>query len=64
MQKKTLGLGTALAGVIVLVVSAYADALGLGKSDGLGRDQIAGIVFGAVVILVGLAVAFGSAESE
>ena len=64
MQKKTLGLGTALAGLIVLSVSAYADALGLGKWDGVGGRQIAGIVFGAVVILVGLAVTFWSAQLE
>ena len=56
MQKKTLGLGTALAGLIVLAVSAFADVLGLGKWDGVGWDQIAGIVFGAVVFVVGLAV--------
>ena len=64
MQKKTLGLGVALAGLTVLVVSACADALGLGKWDGVGWGQIAGIVFGAVVFVAGLAVAFRSAESE
>jgi hypothetical protein len=43
-----------VAGVVILLVSALADILGLGGSPGvLGYKQMAGIAVGAIVAIVG-----------
>lgn len=43
-----------VAGVVILLVSALADILGLGGSpDVLGYKQMAGIAVGAIVAIVG-----------
>ena len=52
MQKKTLGSILAGIGLIVLVISLFADLLGIGGYPGLGAKQIVGA-------LVGLGLCFG-----
>ena len=53
MSRKTLGFILVAAGLIVLVVSASADALGIGGHAGFGFKQIAGSVGGLFVAIVG-----------
>ena len=40
-------------GVLILLVSLFADPLGLGRSPGFGRVQTIGVVVGALVIAAG-----------
>ncbi len=42
------------AGILLVVISAFADPLGLGRSLGFGWVQGLGVVIGALVILAGL----------
>lgn len=41
-------------GIIVLVLSLIADRIGLGQYQGIGGRQIAGIVVGVLLIVIGL----------
>jgi hypothetical protein len=41
-------------GVLLVLISALADSLGLGRSPGFGWRQTLGVVLGALVILGGL----------
>ena len=41
-------------GVLLLLISVFADPLGLGRHPGFGWIQGLGVVIGAVVILAGL----------
>jgi len=41
-------------GVCVVLLSGFADSLGLGRHPGFGRFQTIGVVIGALVILAGL----------
>ncbi len=41
-------------GVLLVLISALADSLGLGRSPGFGWRQTLGVVVGALVILGGL----------
>jgi hypothetical protein len=42
------------AGVLLVLISAFADPLGLGRSPGFGWRQTLGVIIGALVILAGL----------
>ena len=42
------------AGVLVVLISAFADPMGLGRSPGFGWRQTLGVVIGALVMLAGL----------
>ena len=42
------------AGLVVFVVSAFAEPLGLGDDNGVGAQQIAGMVVAGVVVAAGL----------
>ena len=44
-------------GAVVLVVSALADPLGIGEGHVFGWLQILGVILGAVILLLGLAIA-------
>jgi hypothetical protein len=44
----------ALAGACLLTLSLFGDALGIGGQSGLGPNQVAGIVVGALVMLLGV----------
>ncbi len=55
MSKKSLGLLVAAIGLVMALVTALADMLGLGKVEGtFGYNQILGTVVGVAVLLVGL----------
>jgi hypothetical protein len=53
--RKTIGIVLLVVGIIVLLVSLFADTLGLGGSSPVfGPYQIAGTIVGVIVALVGL----------
>jgi hypothetical protein len=65
MSRSRAGFVLAALGAVFAVVSALADPLGIGEGGGVGYKQVTGIVVGAVLILVGLALAYrGRAASE
>ena len=53
MSKKTIGIILIVLGVILALVSVFADAIGLG-GGGFGTKQILGTVIGIVVAVVGI----------
>ena len=52
-NKKTMGIALLAVGVIVLIVSLAADAVGLGEAGAFGYKQIIGVVAGVIVAVVG-----------
>jgi membrane associated rhomboid family serine protease len=42
------------AGVFLVLISAFADPLGLGRSPGFGWRQTLGVIIGALVLAAGL----------
>lgn len=53
--RKTAGIVLLVVGIIVLVLSLFADTFGLGGSASIfGPYQIAGTILGAIVTVVGL----------
>lgn len=57
MDERPLGIVVALAGAAGLAVSALADPLGIGEGEVFGWLQITGVIVGAAVLLLGLALA-------
>jgi uncharacterized membrane protein len=57
MSRRTLGFAVLAVGVIVVVVSALADQIGIGRGDAFGWNQIVGVIVGAVIAVVGVIVA-------
>ncbi len=53
MSQKTLGYVLIVVGVVLIVLSVFADTLGIGSGGGFGWKQIVGTVVGIVVALVG-----------
>ena len=43
-----------VAGVLLVLISAFADPLGLGRSPGFGWRQTLGVIIGALVLAAGL----------
>ena len=61
LSRKQIGYIAAAVGLLLLIVSAFAEPLGIGAGgDKFGWKQIAGTVAGALVLLVGLWLAFTS----
>jgi uncharacterized membrane protein len=58
MDRKLVGSVVIAAGVALLVVSALAEPIGLGDDDGIGWKQTVGIIVGAAVAVVGLALMY------
>ncbi len=52
---RPVGIILALAGAVGIALSALADPLGIGEGHVFGWLQITGVIIGAVVILLGLA---------
>jgi hypothetical protein len=53
-DKKTIGIALLAVGVIVLIVSLAADAVGVGSAAGaFGYKQIIGAVVGVIVAVIG-----------
>lgn len=53
-KKATVGVVLLIAGVVVLIVSVVADAIGLGSSPGFGYRQVAGAAAGVIAAIVGV----------
>jgi len=60
MNRKLVGSIVTAIGAVLLVLSALADPVGLGEGGGFGWKQTAGVIVGAVVVVVGLALSRGS----
>ena len=58
MSKRMLGVVFIILGVIVLIISLAADALGIGTVTGIGWKQILAAIIGALVALLGVLLAF------
>lgn len=54
MSKKNLALVVSAVGALGLLVSVFAEPLGLGRGDGFGIRQTSGTIAGAVILVVGL----------
>ena len=54
MDKKTSSAAILVIGIVILVVSLFADSIGIGDHPGFGSDQVIGSVVGAIVTAVGL----------
>jgi hypothetical protein len=54
MQSPALAKTLMIVGVLIVLLSALADPLGLGRSPGFGWRQTLGVIVGALVILAGL----------
>jgi hypothetical protein len=54
MSDKTVGVVLLVAGVLLFLVSAAADSLGIGGYPGIGMKQLAGIVVGVVLAALGM----------
>jgi hypothetical protein len=54
MQHPTVAYILIGVGVCVVLLSGFADSLGLGRHPGFGLFQTIGVVIGALVILAGL----------
>lgn len=53
MQKTVVGLILTVVGIIVLLLSLFADLLGMGGYPGIGTKQIVGMIIGVVIIIIG-----------
>lgn len=54
MNQKTLGVVLLVVGVLLVLVSAAADTLGIGGAPGFGWKQITGVVAGVVTAALGV----------
>lgn len=54
MSKKTIGVVLLVAGVLIFLISAAADPLGIGGAPGIGWKQILGMVVGVAVAAAGM----------
>ncbi len=52
-RKRTIGLALLIGGIVFLIISVAADAIGLGRDPGFGSQQTAGTAVGAIVAIVG-----------
>lgn len=53
MQKKALGFVLTVVGIIVLLLSLFADLIGIGGYPGIGIKQVVGIIIGVLIIGIG-----------
>ena len=58
MDRTRLGWTLVVVGIVLTLVSAFAEPLGLGDDNGFGMQQVAGVVVGVVVAVVGAAIAW------
>jgi hypothetical protein len=57
MDERPLGIVVALVGVAGLIISALANPLGIGETEAFGWLQVTGVIVGALIALLGLALA-------
>jgi hypothetical protein len=55
---KTVGLVLVAAGVVLFVLSAFAEPFGLGNDDGFGLKQVGGMIVGGVAVALGLGLTY------
>ncbi len=55
MEKKKLGTILMGIGIIVLLISVFADPLGIGGYPGFGYKQVVGVILGIVTGIIGIA---------
>lgn len=60
MQRRSVGLAVAAFGIVVVVVAALADQIGIGDSDAFGWRQVLGVVVGVVIAVSGVVMAMQS----
>lgn len=53
MDRKRIGSILLALGVVMLVLSALADPIGVGEGSGIGWKQVVGMVAGAIAIVIG-----------
>lgn len=53
MDSPVLARVAMVVGAVLVLISTFADLLGLGRSPGFGWGQILGVVVGALVMLAG-----------
>ena len=54
----------AAAGLVLLVLSVFAEPIGLGDDDGFGSKQILGSVVGGAAVVAGLALVYAPRRGE
>ncbi|MBA3567683.1 MAG: hypothetical protein H0W31_12650 [Actinobacteria bacterium] len=54
MDRRLVGGIAAVAGAVILALSALAEPIGIGNGDGFGLKQIVGVIVGAVAVGLGL----------
>lgn len=54
MSKKTISLVLLIIGAVLLVLSLFADLIGIGSYPGMHSSQIAGIIMSAILLALGL----------
>ena len=52
-RKKKIGIALVIGGIVFLIISVAADAIGIGRDPGFGNQQTAGTAAGAIVAIVG-----------
>ncbi len=63
MSRRAVGITVAVVGLIVGLLFALADVIGLGGSPGFGRNQLVGVIVGAAILVIGIIVYAKSAEA-
>jgi hypothetical protein len=54
MDRMRLWWGLVALGAVLVILSALADPIGIGGGDSFGWKQVAGVVVGALAVLLGL----------
>ncbi len=54
MDKKTLGAVALIVGIAILILSLFADSIGIGNSPDFGRNQAIGSIVGAILTASGI----------
>ena len=54
MNKNMSATVVLILGALILLASTLADSIGLGDDPGFGRQQAMGVIFGAIVLAVGI----------
>jgi hypothetical protein len=54
MSTKATGVGLLVIGVVLLLISATADSLGVGGAPGIGWKQVAGVLLGVAFVVLGV----------
>ena len=64
MSQRAWGALIAAAGVVLLVISAFADPLGIGGTDDFGWKQLVGVIVGAVALVGGIGLVYVPQRGE